>query len=167
MLCQVCNKKEATIHYTKIINGEIQELHLCDECTIGNNEFEFDSTFSFHKLLTGLIDSIQEEPTKHEKEDLTCSFCGLNYSRFKGTGKFGCGNCYETFEKKLDPLLKGIHGHNEHTGKVPSRANKSIIKRKKIMELRNQLEKLIIEEAFEEAAVLRDKINELENQLDG
>ena len=32
MLCQVCNKNEATVHYTKIINGEIEELHICEEC---------------------------------------------------------------------------------------------------------------------------------------
>lgn len=166
MLCQRCNDRESTIHYTKIINGEIEELHLCDECAMDNEEMEFDPTFSFHKLLTGLIDSVQEGQVKSEREeDLTCSFCGLTYSEFKRRGKFGCSNCYETFEKNLYPLLKGIHGGSEHIGKVPSRANKNIIRRKKIMELRNQLEKLVSEEAFEEAAVLRDKINELEEDL--
>ncbi len=107
MLCQVCKKNNATVHYTKIINGEVEELHLCDECAIGNNEFEFSTPFSFHKLLTGLIDNIQEEPVKEDIDNTICSFCGLSYSKFKETGKFGCIHCYDTFRTKLIPLFRG------------------------------------------------------------
>lgn len=32
MLCQECRKRPATLHYTKIINGQKTELHLCQEC---------------------------------------------------------------------------------------------------------------------------------------
>ena len=167
MLCQVCNKNNATVHYTKIINGEIEVLHLCDECAMSNNEFEFDTTFSFHKLLTGLIDSIQGGPVKKEVDDTICSSCGLSYSEFKQTGKFGCSHCYENFKPKLIPLFKGIHGHDEHIGKIPKRGNEGIIRRKEIEKLRKELDKLVDEEAFEEAAVLRDKIKGLESNLDG
>ena len=167
MLCQICNKNNATVHYTKIINGDVEELHLCDECARNNNEFEFDTTFSFHKLLTGLIDSIQGGTVKEEIDDIVCDTCGLGYSRFKQTGKFGCPNCYDSFKVKLLPLVKGIHGHNKHIGKIPKRANKDIAKRKKIEKLRIELDKLVCKEAFEDAAVLRDKIKELEKELDG
>lgn len=166
MLCQVCNKNNATVHYTKIINGEIEELHLCDECAMDNNEFEFDTSFSFHKLLTGLIDSIQGEQVKDDVDDTICTFCGLSYSKFKQTGKFGCTHCYDTFKGKLLPLFRGIHGHNEHVGKVPKRANKTIVKRREINKLRMELDKLVNKEAFEEAAMLRDRIKELENELE-
>lgn len=167
MLCQVCNKNNATVHYTKIINGEVEELHLCDECAMNKNEFEFDTSFSFHKLLTGLIDSIQKESVKKDVDDIVCSFCGLSYSKFRETGKFGCIHCYDTFKTKLIPLFRGIHGHNEHLGKIPKRANKTIAKHREISKLREKLEDLVHKEAFEEAAVLRDKIKELENNLDG
>mgnify|MGYP000869329073 CR=1 FL=1 len=167
MLCQVCNKNNATVHYTKIINGEIEELHLCDECAMNNNEFGFNPTFSFHKLLTGLIDSIQGEPAKEEADDIVCPSCGLSYLKFKQTGKFGCANCYDSFKTKLLPLFKGIHGHNEHIGKIPKRANQNIIKRKEIGKLRKELDELVSKEAFEKAALVRDKIKELENELDG
>ena len=32
MLCQNCNKNEATVKYTEIINGEKREVMLCEEC---------------------------------------------------------------------------------------------------------------------------------------
>ncbi|NLJ98635.1 MAG: hypothetical protein GX320_05115 [Tissierellia bacterium] len=163
MLCQRCNKKDATVHYTKIINGKADELHLCDECAMGNNEF--DTSFSFHKLLTGLIDSVQAEPMEKRDKDIECHFCGLGYREFKQTGRFGCANCYDTFKAKLIPLLRGIHGHNAHIGKVPKRANQDIVKRREIDKLRDELDVLIAREAFEEAAVLRDRIKELEDQL--
>jgi protein arginine kinase activator len=167
MLCQICKKNNATVHYTKIINGEIEELHLCDECAMNNNEFEFDTTFSFHKLLTGLIDSIQGGSVKEQVDHTTCHFCGLSYAKFKQTGKFGCPYCYDNFKIKLLPLFRGIHGHNEHIGKIPKRVNSAIIKRKEIGKLRKKLDKLVSKEAFEEAAILRDKIKKLENELEG
>lgn len=167
MLCQSCKKNQATVHYTKIINGKISELHLCEECVKYNNEFEFDTTFSFHKLLTGLIDSVQNEPIKERTQDIVCSFCGTNYSKFKQTGKFGCPECYDSFKSKLLPLFKGIHGNNEHIGKVPKRGNQSIVRKREITKLRGELEELVSREAFEEAAIVRDKINELEKELEG
>lgn len=165
MLCQVCNKKDATVHYTKIINGEIEELHMCDECAKDNNEFEFDSTFSFHKLLTGLIDSLQGETKGEEIGEFICPFCGLSYAQFRQTGKFGCSQCYETFQSNLAPLFKGIHGHNKHMGKVPKRTNKTLAQEREIARLRREMSKLVSQEAFEEAAILRDKIKKLENEL--
>lgn len=165
MLCQVCNKNNATVHYTKIINGEIEELHMCDECAMNNNEFEFDTTFSFHKLLTGLIDSFQGETTRKEAGEFACPFCGLSYAQFRQTGKFGCPQCYDTFKSNLIPLFKGIHGHNKHMGKVPKRTNKTLAKKREIHRLRTEMDRLVSREAFEEAAVLRDKIKELENEL--
>ena len=167
MLCQRCNKNEATVHYTKIINGEVEELHLCDECAMGSNEFEFDMPFSFNKLLTGLIDNIQKESFKEDIYEATCPFCGLTYTKFKEEGKFGCAHCYDTFRAKLIPLFRGVHGHTKHLGKTPNEAGKTISKQREIHRLKQRLEHLVHEEAFEEAAVLRGKIRELESNLDG
>ena len=52
MLCGDCGKNEATIHFTKIVNGDVTELHLCEECAKKYKEFDFDTSFSFHKFLT-------------------------------------------------------------------------------------------------------------------
>lgn len=166
MLCQRCNKNEATVHYTKIINGNIEELHLCDECAMNNKEFDFDSTFSFHKLLSGLLDNIQGETPYKKEKTLKCPFCGMDYTHFKKTGKFGCAQCYETFKPNLNPIFKSIHGHDRHIGKVPARANIQAAKMKEIQRLREQLKELVAKEEFEEAAKLRDRIKELEKDIE-
>lgn len=166
MLCQICNKNQATVHYTKIINGNIEELHLCDECAVNNKEFDFDSTFSFHKLLSGLMDNIQEGTSHKEKKTINCPFCGMDYVKFRQTGKFGCAQCYVTFKSNINPLLKSIHGHDRHIGKVPIRANTQVAKQKKIQKLREQLNELVAKEEFEKAAKVRDRIKEIEKEID-
>ena len=32
MLCSICNKNKATIHYKTVTNGVAKEMHLCSEC---------------------------------------------------------------------------------------------------------------------------------------
>lgn len=165
MLCQICKKNPATVHYTKIINGNIQELHLCDECAM-KSEFEFDSVFSFNKLLSGLLDNIQGGVSHDDSNTLKCPFCGMDYVKFRETGKFGCAQCYETFKTNLNPLLKSIHGHDRHVGKVPLRANKLGAKKREIDKLKKQLNELVAKEEFEKAAKVRDRIKELERDID-
>lgn len=166
MLCQECGKNSATMHFTKIVNGDITELHLCDECAKKHKEFDFDTTFSFHKFLTGLIDNIQGEPFKEENIDIKCDVCGMSYSSFKQSGKFGCSHCYESFKSKLIPLLKEVHGHDTHIGKIPKRAGGAIGIKKEIGKLKSQLDILIKNEEFEKAAEVRDKIKSLQNEIE-
>ncbi len=48
LICQECKQRPATMHFTKIINGEKTEFHLCEQCAkehghmftfYGNDEF--------------------------------------------------------------------------------------------------------------------------------
>ncbi len=164
MLCQVCEKNNATIHFTKIVNGKIEEMHLCDSCAKKNNDLDFDFPFSFQKIFTGLIGPIQEG--KQEIKNISCPKCGLTYKKFMEVGKFGCGECYKTFKEDVDSLLKGIHGHNEHKGKIPTKANGIIIQNKVIESLKTELEESIVKEDFERAAFLRDEIKKLKSRTD-
>ena len=34
MLCEKCNKNQATFHYAEVINGVRSEHHLCSECAV-------------------------------------------------------------------------------------------------------------------------------------
>lgn len=164
MLCQSCGEKDASIHFTKIINGNIEEKHLCDNCAKEVDDLDFGLPFSFHKLFTGLISSMQED--HQETKDISCLQCGLTYNKFLETGKFGCSNCFKAFEEDVDSLLKGIHGHNHHTGKIPLRVNNKIIHKREIESLRNELEESIAKEEFERAALLRDEIRTMKEKLD-
>lgn len=117
MLCDNCKKREANFHYTKIINGNIEELHLCETCAFDNQEFDLNNSFSIHKLFSGLTEDNQDK--EENLKDITCSNCHLTFSRFQKTGKLGCATCYDDFSEYLEPIINGIHGHNHHRGKAP------------------------------------------------
>ncbi len=76
----------------------------------------------------------------------------------------GCSECYRTFNKKLLPLLRRLHGSVQHTGKAPLQKVGVGKKGKEIMELRRELQKVIEKEEYEKAAVIRDKIKKLEKK---
>ncbi|QIB27179.1 UvrB/UvrC motif-containing protein [Caloranaerobacter azorensis] len=169
MLCDDCGKREATMHFTKIINGDVTELHLCEECAKNHKEFDFDASFSIHNFLAGLLDldSTQESPFEMDYiTSVKCEKCGLTYSRFRQIGKFGCSNCYNSFREKLIPLFRRIHGHENHVGKVPRRAGGMIRIKKEISRLKKQLELAVRNEEYEKAAKIRDQIKELQAQID-
>lgn len=164
MLCDACNKKEATVHLTEIVNEKITKLHLCEACAKDKGA-EMEEHFGLSDLLAGLADlgaHVEPEVMAMTK----CSACGFTYQDFKKVGRFGCGECYEAFRKQLDPLLKRIHGSNRHVGKVPLTAGKAVKETtvlQSIKELKAQLEKAVQAEEFETAAKLRDRIRQLEN----
>lgn len=164
LLCQSCGEKDASIHLTKIVNGNIEEKHLCDACAKDGDELDFSLPFSFQTLFTGLIGSIKEDTQK--VKDVSCPECGLLYKRFVETGKFGCSYCFNAFEEDVYELLKGIHGHSHHVGKIPLRINSKIRNIKKIEFLKEELNKSIAQEEFERAAYLRDEIKIVKEKLD-
>lgn len=164
MLCESCGKNKANLHYTKVVDGRVEERHLCDKCAAENYDFDFDKPFSMHKIFTGLIDNIQGFKT--DEEELKCNTCGQTYEEFRKEGKFGCSQCYEVFKNKLDPLIKGLHGHNIHRGKIPKNANNQIFLRREEKNLKIQLESAVKMEEFEKAAVIRDELRSLRSKLD-
>lgn len=165
MLCDSCGKNEANLHYTKIINGKVEEKHLCEDCAGENQDLSFANLFSMDKLFTGLIESFQEDTEFYP--EIKCECCGLTYNDFKKEGKFGCSQCYEVFKDKLNPLIKGLHGHNTHRGKIPSSAHSKTFLKREEDDLRIQLEDAVKEEEFEKAAIIRDRLKDLKIKLDG
>ncbi|WP_431188266.1 UvrB/UvrC motif-containing protein [Clostridiisalibacter paucivorans] len=150
-----------------MINGKKTEVHLCDECAKKNKEINFNSPFSIHQFLAGLLEGTQEEPFElNYLNEIKCANCGMTFDRFKQIGKFGCPKCYHSFRDKSIPLIKGIHGHDRHIGKVPKRAGDNIRIKKDIERLKLKLDDAIEREAFEQAAEIRDKIKMLESQLE-
>lgn len=164
MLCDSCKVNNAKLHYTKIINGKVEELHLCETCALENQELDMDNPFSIHKLFTGLFDNIKDKG-KEEIEDITCSNCGLTLSKFKKTGKLGCAKCYDDFAQYLQPVINGIHGHKQHIGKKPQRISPEIKLQKEVEVLTAKLEEAVKKEEFERAAEIRDEIKKVKKQL--
>ena len=184
MFCDICKKKKASVHLTEIINDEVTELHLCEDCAKAKGT-EMQQHFSIADLLSGMVDLPFEEAAKKEHIKVKCASCGMSYSDFKRIGRFGCPGCYETFKRALYPLLKRIHGTTRHIGKEPKSAPPAKMKPAwpklkpkleqepepqaeipvdRITELKARLQRAIEKEEFEQAAVLRDKIRILEKK---
>ena len=163
MTCDICGKNQATVHLTEIIDDQMTELHLCEDCA-RQKSAQMEQQFGLSDLLAGLAEF--EKPLAKEKEAVAikCANCGLSYADFKKIGRLGCGDCYSSFKRYLAPLLKRIHGSNTHVGKSPVKVAKAVKKKLDLQELRQQLHNAITNEEFEEAAKIRDQIKELERK---
>lgn len=163
MQCDICGKNPATVHLTEIIDEQMNELHLCEECARAKS-IQMEQQFGLGDLLAGLAEFEKPSLKKEATIQLKCENCGLAYADFKKIGRLGCSECYNTFKKYLMPLLKKIHGSHFHTGKSSSRTKKASKKNIDLSELRHQLQRAIEIEAFEDAARIRDQIKELEQK---
>ncbi|MBI5023613.1 MAG: UvrB/UvrC motif-containing protein [Candidatus Omnitrophica bacterium] len=165
MPCDICGKNPATVHLTEIIDNQMTELHLCEECA-HQKSVEMEQQFGLSDLLAGMADF--EKPAREKKAEmvsLKCPGCGLTYADFKKMGRLGCGGCYAAFKKYLAPLIKRIHGSILHFGKTPFKKAAEVPQKKTdLQSLRQRLQRAIEEEAFEEAARIRDQIRELEKK---
>jgi len=163
MLCDICAKNQATVHLTEIIDEQMNELHLCEECA-HQKSIQMEQQFGLSDLLGGLAEFEKPAQEKEPSVLIKCLNCSLTYAEFKKIGRLGCSECYGAFKKYLGPLLKKIHGSNLHFGKSACKTGKISAKMPGLQELRYQLQKAIETESFEEAAKIRDQIRELEKK---
>jgi len=163
MQCDICHKKKATVHLTEIIDEQMSEMHLCEECA-RQKSVQMEQQFGLADLLAGLAD-FGKSATEEVRESVKCEKCGMSYDEFRKFGRLGCSQCYESFKMHLSTLLKKVHGSNHHLGKTPTKIPRSEKKKiENLQELKSQLVQAIQIEDFERAAEIRDKIRELENQ---
>eukprot|EP00828_Plagiopyla_frontata_P042346 TRINITY_DN6290_c0_g1_i5.p1 TRINITY_DN6290_c0_g1~~TRINITY_DN6290_c0_g1_i5.p1 ORF type:complete len:187 (+),score=43.42 TRINITY_DN6290_c0_g1_i5:228-788(+) len=169
MLCEKCKKNEATINLVKIVNGEKQEIWLCEECAKNISDIPFfnsmgkDINFPFQGILTEVISNMKHTLVQPEK--LICSNCETTYDEFSKTGKLGCSMCYNKFSEQLENILKYDYNKVKHIGKIPKKNQMELSQKKKLKNLKEKLQRLILEEQYEEAAIIRDNIQELEKKI--
>ena len=96
--------------------------------------------------------------------DLRCNSCNTTWQGFQKNGLFGCQNCYSAFNERLKVLLRRIHGSNKHIGNRPSNY-RIVIEESDLKKLKDELEIAIKKEKYEHAAELRDRIRDLEANL--
>lgn len=175
MLCDKCHKREAKIYCTEIINGEKREQHLCEQCAADYASFQMPDTVDARRGMAGrsLLSGFLEKGYKNQEDNMDevprCESCGMSYSEFLKTGRFGCPSCYLAFGKVFNKSLKQIQGSDTHHGKKPkgfiSEAERTIESIPEIDKLSLKLQYAIEKEEFEEAARLRDIIRELKKAI--
>jgi protein arginine kinase activator len=160
MKCQTC-ASPATVHLTDIINGHKREVHLCQQCA-EKQQLVQKSDINLPAILQTLIGQHVGNPTDALAK-LTCPACGMKYMEFRAGGRLGCPHDYEVFRVGLEPLLEHFHRALKHKGKVPGRHPMTAARQAELIELRQRLRKAVDDEAYEEAARIRDLLRQKES----
>ncbi len=162
MLCEKCGKNNATTHIRTVVNGVVREINLCGYCAA-----EEGYTSAGHNSLAGMLASMLGDTAGLgiTAKAVKCPVCGAKFSDIAENGKVGCAECYKTFNKELLPYLKRVHGSTKHSGKIPNRESVTVKNTYETADsLKLELNRLVAEERYEEAAVIRDKIRNMEGK---
>lgn len=153
MFCECCQKQEATIHVTQVVNDKSRELHLCQSCAESNG-LKVQDMMSLPEVLFGMGGQGEEASDGGR----SCPRCHMRAGDFRKTGRLGCSHCYESFSEELEPMLAAMHKGTRHCGKVPRGERARHDNTTRLDDLRKQLAAAVKKENFEEAARLRDLI---------
>jgi len=171
MLCEKCNKNIANVHLKNNINGAMSESHLCSACAgeiYGQSPMNLFEGEFVSDILGMLNLGKLAAPTGAARQNNKCPMCGLSFADIAKSGKAGCGKCYETFKDEFGPSVLKIHGTARHTGKIPKNLSSRLYAKRRTEELKARLGQLVAEQNFEEAALVRDELKQLnsENQVE-
>lgn len=181
MLCDECNENQAQITYTTIQDNQVKEVHLCHECMHKHFSQELQIPFFQDPSMGGFMEqifSLFASQGGQETVEISCPYCSHTLNEFQKTSLLGCQHCYESFKEELEKIIPRLQGSSQHVGYVPenfedrkkqARSQEDRIQEtlepqslEKIEELKNRLKEAIDQERYEEAALLRDQIKELE-----
>ena len=185
MLCEKCKIRPANVHVTEMINGEVKSHRYCMQCAglLGIPGQMLMDDFPLARMLAGLLSAqTSQHEDAEEYMDIECPVCHTKYSEVAENSRFGCPDCYEVFDLLISDTIKQLQGSDQNKGKRPGGAAveeigedvKVDIARdiepgamdaettEKLMELKRLLKVALADEEYEEAAVYRDQIRELE-----
>lgn len=182
MLCENCKKREANVRYSENINGVKKEMHLCEECSrklgiTDKMDFRMPS-LDFSNFFGSFLEDFSTPdfmPILNEVKLIKCDSCGSTFDDIINTGRYGCANCYDVFEDRMDPILKKLQGANRHNGRLGKISNNNVKFDKKdeqknqnssdnkLEKMQEELKQAIKEERYEEAAKIRDEIKKMSN----
>lgn len=157
MKCEKCNKNEATFHSMTNINGKVTEKHLCSDCAKEEKEFNnFNDEFlGFNKKSNSFFDDMMSDfksTLSYFTNPMIDNF--LDYDDF--------------FESPL--FLEDKKQESKKTEEQSNKVSKTDLSKKlsekekkqlEIAKLDLSLKKAVVEERYEDAIKLRDKIKEL------
>ena len=153
MICDRCHKRQAAIYIKTIINGHIQMMGLCEKCGA-----EIDSDFTDGEGIYGLFG---------EMNDMTvCPECGRTLAEAIKTGYLGCEHCYARFKENIRPMIRRLHGVDEHKGKLPKRVSKKVRAVYSLRQLFEEKERAIVSGDIGKARAVESKIAALKKDIE-
>jgi protein arginine kinase activator len=159
--CQSCQKAAASVHVTEMKGGKTVELHLCEECAESQG-IPPKPSMSMLEIFQQLV---EKTGGSARSRDRSCTACKMTFHEFKAKGRFGCAEDYDVFLNRLIPLLERIHGASEHVADPLEQRGTFFAERAELRQLRRDLNRVVHNEEYEEAARIRDRIQSLETTL--
>lgn len=159
--CHICGKR-ASISLTQIVNGQVSELALCEDCARKNGLFDPGTlTFAekfFPEEFKARVDKLVRELTERASDGepvggddvlVRCPACGFELPIFRKTGRLGCPTCYTVFAREIS-----LESASADAGLEPEDTDEKT-------RLETALREAIEREDYETAAQLRDRIRNL------
>lgn len=140
-----------------------------EEPTWQNNQDDMEGSFVIKQILQHLASKhgIQLEDLS-VREEKKCPTCHMTMKDIAYKGKFGCAQCYTTFKEDIVDIVRRVQGGQfEYVGKTPVSSQHKLALKKQIEAKNKYLQELIEQQAFEEAAVVRDEIKALQEESEG
>lgn len=158
--CPLNNKpcsNSKNINISHLSNGKIENIDVC-QCCMSQNKNDPLLPPSYLKLIN-MIDNMIE------RKNLTCCTCNTKFSDIIKKTRYGCGDCYKTFREQSINIFDKCQTGTKHIGKIPKNweqkflaCNSSI----QIALLNEQLKKAVVDENYEDAALIQKKIKEIQ-----
>lgn len=166
-VCSSCQQTQAKVHVTELVHDadpavpvQVREQHLCEACAQGqklpHNPVP-KTPQDILKLLHASTLRVRREPA------IQCPDCGMTLLEFRQKGRMGCAKDYEVFGGHTRELLERIHGATQHVGRLPGQDAAVVERARRMNELQKELEAAIRQEAYEQAARLRDELKSLQS----
>ena len=179
MLCDDCRKNDASIHIRRIVEDQVEIINLCSECAKArglDKKTEKDLAKLVFSMTSNLMGKKHESSRQQSQKALdlshsvTCPECGMTLESFSKSGRFGCSECYAAFAEILPPIIESVQRGKQHAGRIPPAEASATGEpsprssgHERLRFLREELSRAVATESYEQAARLRDEINELEN----
>src|SRR5690349_2219140 len=81
MVCQMCGKNPATVHFTEIHDNRASEMHVCERCAEekGLHGAGHQHKFDIADLLAGMVDTMTSSDEERVGR-IQCPRCSMLYS---------------------------------------------------------------------------------------
>ncbi|MDG2142625.1 MAG: UvrB/UvrC motif-containing protein [Planctomycetota bacterium] len=166
LICEHCHKNVGTVTVIEIPKGVVgdetqpaTQQVLCEICAQAKNLPHAPVT---KKSLGDIWKLLQaSSAASPDTADVVCPECGMSLRELRAKGRIGCANDYELFAEDILEILERMHGATEHEGRTPSLSQAEVSRIQAITDLQKDLDEAIRDEAYENAARIRDELQSL------
>ena len=169
-ICSACNRQEASYHLTEVSSDGMKQVPICHLCAAARGlklGAKDQDVLDTAEIWADIIEDLMRSKASEGTESLRCGSCGINFKKFEREMKLGCPRCYQTFRGDLCSVLQDYNGTDQHVGKIPYKIGRQLDLQQRLLHLKENLRQAVLEERFEEAARLRDEMDDLAVDITG